>query len=158
MRKHVDLGVNPFLNAFKLPVTKINIKGDFTVVKDDEGEYLLPKTTYVESRVYCRVYTNAEARNILMSLSSSANKLYLWVLYKSDKNEDYVYLNKKLFMETSGMSLNTFKKAVDEICKAGIITPSIAKEYYWVNPDWFFKGNPINKFEDNVIIKYNLTE
>lgn len=155
-----DLGINPFLINFVVPVDKLQHKGKYYEVYDSELESTikLPVEYLVEKRKYVRLYPTSDRRKMLMTLSSSANKLYVYILYKIENSRDYFYLNKNLFMKESSMSLNTFKKAEKELRDKLVMTTTNIKDVYWINPNLFFKGNPINTFSDCLTIVHDATE
>lgn len=142
---------NPLVGSdFKIIVNKV--RDSKTFIKD--GEDWLPKEYELEKEQITKVYTKAENRLIIAELSSAAQRLYVWLLYEVDAGKDYMWLNRKRYMEENRIkSVNSYKKAVNELSRYLIIYPTleVKHDYYWINPRLFFSGSRPNKYPKNVI-------
>lgn len=147
-----DLGVNPFVSSLVIHVNEIAFKQNYQ--KDED--IIVPKFGRVEVDVSCRVYISASRRKLMNELSSRAKELLLWVIYEVDPNKDYMWLNKRRYMEESGIaSINTFKAALKDLIAKGFICPSTVSGIYWINPAIFYSGNRITSYPKNVEILYS---
>ena len=101
----------------------------------------------VDTDKYTKVYTNPKYRKIIISLPSSSKTLYLWFIYVLISGQDYVYFNKKLFMQESSISsINTIKTALSGLIDNRIIAISSVKDYYYINPLYFYSGDRVKKY------------
>ena len=55
-------------------------------------------------------------------------------------------------MVEADVSLNTYKAAIEELIIKKLITPTmyVAANYYWINLVFFFNGNRVAKYPNNV--------
>lgn len=143
-----DLGVNPFTQSFKIVTRAITIKSQFKVVKD---RIKVPVELDMEYEPSCKIYTAPSKRLWLFKQKPRSQSLMLWIIYAIDYSKDYIWINKKRYMEESGTSLNTTKAAIEDLIKAGVITKTIIKDVYWINPKFFFKGDRVKKYPNNTI-------
>jgi hypothetical protein len=47
-------------------------------------------------------------------------------------------------------SLNTYKDAIKELIKYGFVNSTTVQDVYWINPEFFFKGDRLKKYSSNV--------
>ena len=145
-----DLGKNPCVSSLEVPVKTLVMKHQFQQDKDDNT--LVNVEIQVEALHFSRIYVTSERRKLVSALSMSAKELYLWIMYEIETGEDALWINKDRFMEENNTSLNTFKKAVEELVRYAFIAYTIVKEVYWINPDFFFKGDRMKKYPKNIVI------
>ena len=142
------LGINPCVNSgFVIPVNKIEFVDQYKL--DTDGLFL-PLKLEVEAIPYSKIYITADRRLIISKLSSAGKELYLWILYEIESSKDYLWINKNRYMLENTTSLNTFKKALDELIRYALLAYTVVKEVYWINPDFFFKGDRVSKYPKNV--------
>jgi hypothetical protein len=142
------LGVNPCASSsLIITVNEIAFK-DFYM--QDEDGILLPAKKEVEATPFTKLYVTAERRLIVAKLSPAAKELFLWVMLELDSGKDALWINKDRFMEENNTSLNTFKKAIDELIRYAFLAYTVVREVYWINPDFFFKGDRISKYPKNI--------
>lgn len=55
--------------------------------------------------------------------------------------------------ENDVSSVNTYKGAVRELLLGGYLYLSVIKDVYWINPHYFFHGNRVNIFPQNIVRK-----
>lgn len=145
-----DLGANPFLTSFILPMKK-NIGRGFE--RDDD--VWLNSTYIMEARPFTKLYNTAELRDVTILLSASAKTLLFWVLYNVEEGADHIWINKKYFMEKSKItSINTYKSALTELIRYGYLCYTVVGDVFWLNPEFFFNGNPAKRYEKNIKIVY----
>lgn len=142
-----QMGVNPFLNSLNVIVHTIDKKNHFYY----DGKYKLPSTFTVEREDKTSLYTSANKRKKIVKMHKSTQALFLWVLYEMKVGKEYLWLNKQRFMEESGFSYNTYKKAAKELVENGILAKTIYKDTYWINPDYCYAGNRVRKFKEQTV-------
>lgn len=142
------LGVSPFISSLVIPVNKIAYEGQY---KYDADGVISKVYGSVERELSCKLYISPERRKIMNMLSTRAKGLFLWVMYEVDRNKDYMWLNKKRYMEENDInSINTYRNAVDELIRYGLLCKSVVNDVYWINPAMFFGGNRITKYPKKV--------
>ena len=85
-----------------------------------------------------------------MALSSRARDLFLWITYELDSGKDFLWINKVRYMKECTVSLNTYKESILDLTTAGVITPTVYHDTYWINPLFFFNGDRIKKYQDKL--------
>lgn len=145
-----DLGYNPFLNSLQIPVRKII---DTKSYKLDEG-VLINNQIKLEYTPFTKVFNTSEHRIIVNNLSDKSQRLYLWIIYEIEAGKDYLWVNIDRYMEEQNIkSINTVKNALQELVRYGILNMTVVKNVYWINPDFFFNGNRISKFKQNLVVR-----
>ena len=142
------LGVNPCVNSgFVIPVNKLEFVDQYKLEAD--GTFL-PLKLEVEAIPYSKIYVTSDRRLIISNLSPSTKELFLWILYEIESGKDYLWINKDRFMLENHTSLNTYKKALDELIRYALLAFTVVKDVYWINPDFFFKGDRVSKYPKNI--------
>lgn len=147
-----EMGQNPFFTNFKFLARKINIKDKFKV--DADGTFL-PDYFFAEKDPNTKIFTKPENRIIICNMTSKAQRLFIWLCYEVESGKDWLWLNKKRYLkESPKTSLSTYKTALKELCRYGIICPTIYSRsgYYWINPELFFSGSRVDKLRDCMTI------
>lgn len=144
------LGKNPLANDFEIKASQLVFKDSF---KKDNNDWL-HATNIVEQDKSTKVYIKSEYRKIISNLTAGSKSLFLWLIYEADNNKDYIWINKTRYMEENSItSINTYKKAVNELVRYCVIYPMLGKRnVYWINPRLMFNGNRITKYPDNIKI------
>lgn len=148
-----ELGVNPFSFNLQVPVKQMEFKKQY--IKDAEGN-LTNVTAEVEAVEICKFYCSPENRKIRNAFSLRAKEMYLWLLDEIEYGKDYIWINKDRYMKEMNISsMNTYKDALNELIRYGHLTETITKGVYWINPEFFFKGNRITKYPKNIKVQYS---
>lgn len=139
---------NPLVGeSFKIIVRKMIEGGKYR----QDGDVLIPLEVEVEKEDYVKVYVKPENRKIINALTDTSKRLYIWIMYNIEHGSDWIWINKKLFMsEVHISSLNTYKKAVEELARYNLIHFTAIKDVFWINPRLFFAGSRVNKYPKNV--------
>lgn len=140
------LGVNPCSYPLVIPVNKIEFAGQYK----KEDDMLINVIAEVEATPYTKLYVTSERRKLVSGLSTSAKELYLWIMFEIDSGEDALWINKDRFMEENHTSLNTYKKAIEDLIRYAFIAYTVVKDVYWINPDFFFRGDRLSKYPKNI--------
>ena len=69
-----------------------------------------------------------------------------------DPGKDNIFINYERYCNEFNVAYNTCTEAVTDLIKAGLITPTLIKRVYWINPLFLFTGNRIKKYPDSVKI------
>ncbi|HEY4323615.1 MAG TPA: hypothetical protein VGN20_06505 [Mucilaginibacter sp.] len=145
-----DLGPNPFLNSLIVPVNKVESADRF---KQDGSEWYKSGYDY-DAAEYCKVFSNAKNRQMMVTLSPRAKDLFLWIIYEAEKSKDHLWLNKDRYMDESGVkALNTYRMALKELIVRGLIVKTVVSGVIFLNPHFFYNGNRIKSFPDNVKVR-----
>lgn len=144
-----DLGTNPCAIPLEIPVHEMLFKNQF--IKD--GGLLLPLIREVEKTPFVRLYTTSQRRKILSKCSPQAKSLFLWILFEIEYGKDYLWINKDRYMEENYVSLATYRRSIKELHRYNLIQPSVKKGIYWINPDFVFKGNRVEKYPNKVKVE-----
>ena len=148
------LKANPFVTDTLL-IGTYEIDKDFTVLNADklkDGIYTgevnkIVLKEKVDSDKCTKIYTKAAYRVNIFSLPTPSKILYLWFIYVLAPGKDYIYLNKKLYMQESGISsINTIKTALSGLIDNKIIALSPVKDHYYINPLYFYSGSRVKKY------------
>ena len=144
------LGVNPFV-AGEFDILVHNRLNNGAYRKDEEG--LLVNIEYsMERDSKVLFYTNVEYRDVIFGLDNSAFRLFVLVGYKLEYSKDWVWVNVPHYMKIMGVSLNTFKKGMNDLVRYGMLYPMVGlKDCYWVNPRYMFNGSRVGKYPQNVV-------
>lgn len=143
------IGINPFTVSLVIEVNKNVIPNAY---KQEDGIWV-QATIEQEVTPFVKVYRTVEHRKVISSLSGPAMKLLEHVRNTVECGCDYLWINKERFMEENSMSLNTYKKAIQQLCLVSILYKMVNYDYYWINPDYFFFGSRVKKYPNKVIEK-----
>lgn len=133
-----------------IPVVEVSSR-EFVV--DDEGDKMPVRKRY-EYVPYSKVYATKAHREVILQLKPSVTKVFLWCVFKITHGSDILVVNKVKVAKMLDMSYPTVVKGFAELERYGILAQKSTKEY-WINPDFFFKGNRIAKYPNNVFVKYS---
>lgn len=146
-----DIGANPFCVKLKIEVNRVTFEKQYA--RDKDGVWL-PVEKELEVAQSCKVYISKENRGRIFLLSPRAKELMMWLIYESESNSEWIWINKVRFMKESKISsINTYKGALRELIKLNYIQASVIKDTYWINPECFFNGNRVNVFTENIVRK-----
>lgn len=143
------IGVNPFKINLKIPVTKVTNAKEFR--RDIDG-VMHPNEYKYDRRECVKIYRFPGLRKTICGLSSPAHTLLLYICMKLEHNAEYVSVDRQAYMlETSTKSVNTYKSGANELIKYGFIAAVVDyADVFWINPAYFFNGNPVAKYPDNL--------
>lgn len=147
------LGKNPFSQELVIDVTKVEDEGKFIV---DEDGVSLPAHHYIEKQKCVKFYKFKGAREHMLSLSAGALRMIVYIGFTLDGSKDYIRVLPSTYDKKTGKgSLNTYKRAIDELITAGYLTPTIQiyKHTYWVNPAMMFCASRKDKYPTKVRVK-----
>lgn len=104
----------------------------------------------VEDELFTKIYSTSALRKNLMGCTPKAKDLLWFIVYELECGKDWLWINKKRYMEESNVSLNTYKAAIKELVRYNFIQVTLYTDVYWINPMYFFKGDRIKKYPKHV--------
>lgn len=130
---------NPFEIPLIIKCTKVHL--------NKEESFLM------EQQKSVRIYHFDGCTEMIAGLSDRAQRLLFFIMYHTTYMQDYIKLNRQLYMRTNRIkSRSTVVAAIKELQKNNIICPSVEKGFYWTNPRVFFNGNRTKMYPDNVVV------
>jgi hypothetical protein len=141
--------INPFTYTLEIKLKQLENTNAFSL---DEGA-IVHQTYTVESSPKVSLYVKPEHRLIQNNLFSCAKELLLWLLYTLETNQDFIWINKVRYMKETSTSDNTYRKAIDNLERYGFLDKTPVKDTYWINPEFFFKGDRKNKYPTKCVIE-----
>lgn len=140
------LGINPFSLSLEIKVKELELLNAYK----KEGDDWMPVTNEIEDTPFTKMFITAERRIIVSNLSPAAKELYLWIMFEIDAGKDALWINKERYMLENHTSINTYKKALEDLIRYAIISQTVVQGVYWFNPDFFFRGDRIKKYPKNL--------
>lgn len=149
-----QLGINPFIINELIKVRSFNSKKDMEIANNNESiNVSLNQKILVEYKTATKLFHDVDYRNIILRLNGNALKLFIFISYQLDVNEDYLWINRSLFMKTTTLSKKDLNKAIDDLIRYGLITYTKYTDVYFINPLIFFSGDRLKKYPDNLTDK-----
>lgn len=147
----LKLGNNVFLLNLKVPINKLVLPGQYKA--DGDGD-MLPVEVEYERDPLCKIFIDAPRRKMMVGLSPRAKELLMWLIYETEPGLDWIWINKRRYMEENGIrAYNTYKDAVRELHGGSFIQPTPIAGVYFINPHFFFNGSRVAAFPKNVVRK-----
>jgi len=140
------LGINPFSISLEVKVKELELLNAYK----KDGDEWMPVTNEVEDTAFTKMFITSERRIIVSNLSPAAKELYLWIMFEIDAGKDALWINKERYMLENHTSINTYKKALEDLIRYAIISQTVVQGVYWFNPDFFFRGDRIKKYPKNL--------
>jgi len=142
-----SLGINPLLNNLEIFVNTLTLPNQYR----RDGEDLVANEVDFDRQESTRLFISPVNRKVTLGLNYSELRLFVWLAYESNRGKDYLWINSKRFLQESGMSINTYKSALEKLCRYCYIYPTVGlKDVYWTNPAIFFNGDRVRRFPKNV--------
>jgi hypothetical protein len=128
-------------------------------VYDDKYHFVLvKKTIWRADKQYMIDYANKltlynfrHRKNTIDNMSPNACKMFLKILTLVQDRRDVIYINKEDYIKDTNCSARTFERALFELIEKNIIKYYRGRKHrFWINPAFFFAGNRLNKYPDNI--------
>lgn len=149
------MGKNPFMTNIQIKAR--SFEKSETLVKHEDGVNHpignVRNPVLVEEQVYTKIYHDVDYRDIILGLSEKTTKLYVYITYRIQPNEDYVWLNNVHFQDLMKYKKKQYLQCVYELVRYGIITPTIYPDTFFINPMIFFCGNRLKKYPENLSVR-----
>lgn len=142
-----DMGINPFMVNFKIPINKRFTKVTNKFGVEDELEHTW------DAGKCCKIFEYSGDREEIVKLSIRSKEMLLYIIQSIKSGEDFIWIDKVSYMQNMDIkSVNTFKSAIKPLLNK-FLAPQGTKDVYWVNPARIFRGSRINKFPNKFDIK-----
>lgn len=150
-----DLGENIFLDKLEVVVSRVKSDTAYKAHDVNSADAIFELANYDYEKVsYCKIFADADRRLKMVKLTPRAKDLLLWIMYEVKPGKAWIWLNKVRYMEENEIgSVNTYKTALNDLIKKKYLGITVVTDVYWINPDFFFNGNRIKSFPDNIKIK-----
>lgn len=143
---------NPFLDTHGLKL--FNLKTTYNVTKTEqvvEGQQNIvleydsvTKSRYIEQQKHIKIYdTTNDHIWMFKEFTPTARDLYLYIVFKLQKNLSFIRLSYELLYKATGMAKNSYYNSLKLLIKKKILYKANSK-YYWVNPYFIFRGDRKN--------------
>jgi hypothetical protein len=140
---------NPFLRDITYDPVKVLMRQvNHKLIIDEDTEMNLVNKLDFEADDKLKFYTDNKRKNTCKILSPSASKLLLFILFKLEKNQDFVKFTIEEAEDFTGFSINTILKYIKELDDYAFVKRK-GRETYWINPRNFFKGNRLEYFKES---------
>ena len=142
---------NPFTESLKVYV---NERIDtVATVKDEDGKEA-PMVCPMEWTKSTKVFHNKDAGDEALSLSSGALRMYVYIIHKMESAQDWLRIMPENYaIKSDRGSINSYKRAVNELIDKKYICLSPFKYTYYINPYRIFCGSRIQKYPNNLHVK-----
>lgn len=142
-----NLGVNPFCNTLEIHVRTVSMPNQFV----RSGDYILNNIVGLETTPITKVFATADRRKIIEGLSGTSSRIWLKVMYSLEHGKDFVKIDTRSYMKAMGIKSElTFRNALKELVRYGLLALTTKRGFYWINPDFIFQGDRIKKYPNNV--------
>lgn len=143
------LGKNPLLLNLEIVVNRVKVEGQW--YKDKDG-IMLPADMEVEAVPFTKLFCDKQRRLDMGQLSLRANDLLLWIMMEVEPNKDWLWVNRKRYMEERGVkTYNTYNAAVNELIRFNYIAKVAGPaNVFFINPHYFFNGQRAKIFPQHV--------
>jgi hypothetical protein len=139
--------INPFEKDLVIQV----VKRDGGYYKDSSGAY--HRNSFLsDKRERTNLFMSSDNKDKIVNLSASGMRLFVFIAYTLKPRQDKYWLNTKMFMRESGVTINTMKAGIKELLDKNIIALTDVKGIYFINPAMLFRGNRVDVYEDKVEI------
>jgi hypothetical protein len=140
------LGVNPFSFSLEITVKELEIPRAYQLRDGLE----LPVINELEATPFAKMFVSPERRIIVSNLCPASKELLVWLMYELEAGSDFIWINRERYLVENNTSINTYKKAVEEVIRYGLLAQTVIQGVYWFNPDFFFRGDRLRKYPKNL--------
>jgi len=99
-----------------------------------------------ETATWTNIVKSAKYRNIILSTSTTTQRMWMYIIMiVGEKQLDEIKLDAKTYKAEAGVSsINTYKKAIDELIKNKLIRKTSKKNIYQINQAIIYPNKGIN--------------
>jgi hypothetical protein len=151
-----NMGKNPFIVNEMIKARSFQKDKHFIMQTNDGVNYVsgdLKESMLVEEQSCTKLYHDTDYRNIILKLDSKALRLFMFIMYQINPNEDYIWINNTLYQNQSSSTKSEYLEGLNYLIRYSIITTTIYPEVYFINPMIFFSGNRLKKYPDNIKVR-----
>lgn len=108
----------------------------------------------MEATRFTRVFEQAGINLLVKELPIRCKEMYLHVMYHVEIGKECIWLPREQYMNDMGIkSLTTFRETVRGLEERALICHVTGyTDTYWINPHYFFKGDRVSKYKNNVVV------
>lgn len=148
--------MNPFLKEFKLKLIQLGTINYVIDTKKMPNDGIITETAdvtalvrnrHIEQQKKTSLYYQSYWKGLLSELSDTACRLFLYIAFKLDKNEDFINLKLINLQRDLKLSKPTLIKAI-KCLEDNAILRNKAQSEYWINPAMLFHGDRIAYYKD----------
>lgn len=146
-----ELGKNNFINDLKIPFVFSKTQEEEVPELTKEGKLKRNKVK-LEYIPFIKVFLKDDLQEDVIKLSLRSKEMLLYILYNLPRTKDMIALHRKEYMDLHGIKTEiTYLGAVKELCKQNFIAnTNQTRDVFWINPFYFFNGNRLLKYKDNI--------
>ena len=146
---------NPFTETLIIP---INERIDPIIKVKDENGKEVAMVNPMEWTKSTKVYHNKGAGDMALALSAGGLRMYVYIIHKIESAQDWIRIMPENYATKSDRgSINTYKRAINELIEAKYICLSPCKYTYYINPARIFCGSRMQKYPDNLELRDRFT-
>lgn len=151
------IGKNPFAASLSVYINEVveeknmyDSDGvlDAVIVQVGEKRKL---SFWLERDKYVKFFKTSDIRKSLCGLKPNTVKFLVWCSMEVNTGKDYVVINIDRCKEECSFNHNTYNSCCKDLIDAGFLAKTKHSNVFWVNPKYFFSGNRMRKFPENVI-------
>jgi len=147
-----EYGVNPFVASLTINVVKRSSTKSYI----NKQGIMLPDTYLSELITSTKLFHTPGVKTVTDNLSNTGLRMFIYLAERLEVGKDVVKLSLSNYKAKTGVkSANTFKAAIRELMKVGVISPTVEKGFYFINPAILFCGSRITAYPDKLHIKRN---
>lgn len=135
--------MNPFLASAKIRLLKKKSIIRNTTNTNESVSQLYSETTMtslIEVDTFTKNYKYSRQLGLIKDLSPLGCRLYIYILYKLKKDQDYINLKRSRVSKDLGISTSGIGLAIGSLVDSGLLCKKSQSEY-WINPIIMFNGN-----------------
>lgn len=151
-----NMGKNPFIVNEIIKARSFSKEKHYTIQTDDKINLVtgnLKEIMLVEEQHCTKLFHDVDYRNIILKLDENGMRLFLYIMYQINPNEDYVWINNTHYQSLTNVSKKQYLEGIQNLIRYSIITTTIYQEVYFINPMIFFSGNRLKKYPDNIKVR-----
>ena len=142
---------NPFVNeGFTFRVRVLTDKKEYVNAGTLLSPIMVHPEIVLEGEAHTKLFRSAAWCKIKMNMTPCAYKLCTWIEMKIERNEDYIAINKALFLTQTELSDKSYNRAIKELRHVSFISPSTIPGTYFINPGIMFFGNRVAKYPSHI--------
>ena len=131
---------------------EVNPLVDDTFILYERKYYRDDKLYLIDEVQKLSLYNFRKRKAFIFALTPKSCQMVLIIIASVRDRSDIIYLNKQSYIEQAGISERTFERCIKELMHFKLIKHYTGKRNtYWVNPSFFYAGNRLKKYPDNII-------
>jgi hypothetical protein len=133
--------INPWRSTLRVPVRELYIS-------ESKGSRM------IDTGNRASIYFDQDTLQFLMSLPQSSKDMFFYIAQYLSKDKETVELRYEKYHERTGLSRDTFLRAIKGLTNVLLIPKATRKDVYFVNPAVLFKGDRVAKYREKLVIEH----